>query len=171
MEDGHLDDEMTSLIAINHNFHRLIFSNACNIIYFNTSEYHILNNFLSDFQSWKHAKDVERRNFFFASSPATTSRHVDPVQVVPVSKIGPDPLTEAEKREILKKQENEESEKKLKRQLQEMNEQEKKNKDLTKKTFVEKRSSNKKILIFLCEKTVCNFQYKSYSNLFYFPII
>ena len=126
---------MKSLIAINHNFCRLIFSNVCNIIYFNTSECHILNNFFSDFQSWKHAKDVERRNFFSALSPATTSRHADPVQVVPVIMIDPDPLTEAEKRQILKKQENEKREKKLKRRLHEMNEQEKKNKDLAEKNL------------------------------------
>ena len=50
-----------------------------------------------------------------------------------------------------------------------MIEQEKKNKDLAKKIFVEKLSSSKKI--FLCEKIVCNFQYKSYSNFFDFLII
>ena len=72
-------------------------------------------------------------------------------------KIDPDSLKEAEKREILKKQKNEEHEKKLKNRLHEMIEQEKKNKDLTKKIFV--------------EKIVCNFQYKSYSNFFDFLII
>ena len=72
MEDGHLDNKIKSLIAINHNFYRLIFSNASNMIYFNTSECHILNNFLGDFESWKHAKDVEKF-FFSALSPATTS--------------------------------------------------------------------------------------------------
>ena len=94
-----------------------------------------MNKFLSDFQSWKHAEDVERRHFLSASCPATTSRHVDPVQVVPEIKIDPDLLTEAEKYEIFKIQKNEESEKKLKRRLHEMNEQEKKNKDLAKKNL------------------------------------
>ena len=61
-----------------------------------------MNNFLSNFQSWKHAKDVERRKFFSASSRATTSWHANRLQVVPVIKNDPDPLTEAEKREIVK---------------------------------------------------------------------
>ena len=87
MGDGHLDEKMKMLIAINHNFYRLVSSNACNIIY---SERYILNNFLSNFQSWKHAKDVERRKFFSASSPTTTSRHANPCQVVSVIKIDPE---------------------------------------------------------------------------------
>ena len=83
------------------------------MIYFNTSECYILNNFLSNFQSWKHTKDVERRNFFSASSLATNSRHADPVLVVPVIKIEPGLLTEAQNREILKNQKNKESKKKV----------------------------------------------------------
>ena len=124
MKDGHPDNEIKSLIAINHNFYRLIFSNACNMIYFNTSECYILNNFLSNFQSWKHTKDIERRNFFSASSLATNSRHADPVLVVSVIKTEPGLLTEAKNREILKNQKNKERKKMLKRQLHEMNEQE-----------------------------------------------
>ena len=71
MEGTHIDNEMKSLIAINHNLYTLVFSNASNIIYFNTSEFYILNSFLSNFHSWKYTKDAERRNFFSASSPAT----------------------------------------------------------------------------------------------------
>ena len=94
-----------------------------------------MNNSLSDFQSWKHAKDVGKNFFFSALSPSTTSQHADPVQVVPVIKIDPDTLTEAEKLEILKKQKNEEREKKFNSRLHEMNEQEKKNKDLAQKMY------------------------------------
>ena len=104
-----------------------------------------MNNFLGNFQSWKHAKDVERQNIFFALSPATTSQHAGPVQVVPVIKTDPYPFTQAEKREILKEKNNVECEKKLKRRLHEMNEQEKKNKDIAKKFFVENRISSKKM--------------------------
>ena len=50
---------------------------------------------------------MSKKIFFSALSPATTLRHADPVQVVTVIKIDPDPLTEVEKREILKKQKNE----------------------------------------------------------------
>ena len=63
MEGTHIDKEMKSLMAINHNFYRLVFWNACNIIYFNISECYILNSFLSNFHSWKDTKDAERRNF------------------------------------------------------------------------------------------------------------
>ena len=120
MEHSHLDDEMKALIAINHSFCSLVSLDASNIISFNTSECCILSNFLSNFQSWKHTADVERRNFFSASSPATTSQHADPVHAVTVIRNGPDPLTEAEKREMLKKQNNKEREKMLKRSLHKM---------------------------------------------------
>ena len=63
MEGTHIDKEMKSLMAINRNFYRLVFWNACNIIYFNISECYILNSFLSNFHSWKYTKDAERRNF------------------------------------------------------------------------------------------------------------
>ena len=59
-------------------------------------------------------------------SPATTPRHPNPVQVVSVIKIDPDPLTEAEKWDILKKKKNEHPKKKLKRRLHKMSEQERK---------------------------------------------
>ena len=107
-----------------------------------------MNNSLSDFQSWKHDKDVGRRIFFSALSLATTSQHADPVQVVPVIKIDPDTLTEAEKLEILKKQKNEECEKKFISRLHEMNEQEKKNKDLAKKKLYENVAVVKKCKYF-----------------------
>lgn len=58
VEDGHLDDEMKSLIAVNHSFYRLVFPSACNIIYFNTSKCHILNDFLTGSAPKKSRKEI-----------------------------------------------------------------------------------------------------------------
>ena len=36
LKDGYLDEDMQSLIRMNHNFYRFIYSTTINIIYFNT---------------------------------------------------------------------------------------------------------------------------------------
>lgn len=49
LKDGHLHDEMKSLIRINDNFYRFVFSSVIHIRYFNTREIHIQTKFLEDF--------------------------------------------------------------------------------------------------------------------------
>ena len=144
MDDGHLDEEMKLLITVNYNFYRLAFSNTCYIIYFNTSECRILKKFVGNYESWKRTKEMERRSYLSnPSHVSSASRPCEPVQVI---KIDLDPLTEAEKRKILKKQESQEGERVLKKRLHEMNGSEKKNKELAKQFFAEKR---KKALLIL----------------------
>ena len=46
LKDGHLDEEMQSLIQMNHNFCRFIYSTTIHIICFNTKEIHIQERFL-----------------------------------------------------------------------------------------------------------------------------
>ena len=130
MDDEHLDEEMNLVIIVNYNFYRLIFSNTCYIIYFNTSECRILKKFIGNYESWRRTKEMERRSYL--SNPShlsSTSRPCEPVQVI---KIDPDPLTEAEKREILQKQKSQARECVLKKRLHEMNGSEKKNTELAK---------------------------------------
>ena len=144
MDDGHLDEEIKLLITVNYNFYRLVFSNTCYIIYFNTSECCILKKFIGNYESWRRTKEMERRSYLpNPSHLSSASRPCEPVQVI---KVDPDPLTEAEKREILKKQKSQERERVLKKRLHEMNGSEKKNKELAKLFFAEKR---KKTLLIL----------------------
>ena len=46
LKDGHLDEEMQSLIRMSHNFYTFTYSTTINIIYFNMKEIHIQERFL-----------------------------------------------------------------------------------------------------------------------------
>ena len=49
LKDGHLDAELGTLIRLNHNFFRFIYSSVINAICFNTKEVDIQERFVSQF--------------------------------------------------------------------------------------------------------------------------
>ena len=59
LKDRHLDEEMQSLIRMNHNFYRFIYSTTINIIYFNTKEIHTQERFLGNYKEWKEMHMVD----------------------------------------------------------------------------------------------------------------
>ena len=59
LKDGHLDKEMQSLIRMNHNFYRFIYSTTIHNIYFNTKEIHIQERFLGKYNIEKEMHMVD----------------------------------------------------------------------------------------------------------------
>ena len=60
LKDGHLDEELLSLIKLNHNFYSFLYSNVIKMIYFNTKECHIQVNFVKDYKKWAKFKDRQK---------------------------------------------------------------------------------------------------------------
>ena len=120
LEDGHLDEELVSLIKLNRNFYRFLYSTVINTIYFNSKECHIQVNFVIDYEKLAKFKDEHKSTFInpFYFSP------LNPLPnkvVVEVTKINPAPLSEADRKTILKKLKEEEKRQTLKRKLSEIN--------------------------------------------------
>ena len=80
LKDGHLDAELGTLIRLNHNFYRFIYSSVINAICFNTKEVDIQERFVSQFNEWQ-AKAAGGwisppvNSYLFSTSTATTSTY------------------------------------------------------------------------------------------------
>ena len=91
-----------------------------NTTYFNTEECHIQVNFVKDYEKWAKFTDEEKSTF---SNPF----HFSPLLplpnnvVVEAMKINPAPLSEADRKTILKKHKEEKKKQTLKRRLSEVN--------------------------------------------------
>ena len=133
MDDRHFDQEMMSLVVVNHNSYRLIFSTVCKIIYFHRSKCHIQNIFVDDLRRRKIAKGEQRKKHLLSSNPHEQIQmiKIDPYEV----KIDHVPLTEAVN---VHKEEKPGLQHALKKRLHEMNKSEKKSKEIPRQFFVEK---------------------------------
>ena len=114
LKKGHPDEEMQSLIQMNHNFYRFIYLTMINIIYFNTKEIHIHERFLEKYNKWRSnaqggclsvSPPVIQYKCIGLPNPQVMQYPTFPNNVVVQSKkIDPPPLTEQDKYDILKKQ-------------------------------------------------------------------
>ena len=136
MDDRHFDQEMMSLVVVNHNSYRLIFSTVCKIIYFHRSKCHIQNIFVDDLRRRKIAKGEQRKKHLLSSNPHEQIQmiKIDPYEV----KIDHVPLTEAVN---VHKEEKPGLQRALKKRLHEMNKSEKKSKEIPRQFFVEKHKN------------------------------
>ena len=130
LKDGHLDEEMQSLIWMNHNFYRFIYSTMIHIIYLNTKEIHIQECFLEKYNErernahggWLNGiPSVDQYKCF--RLPICQVLHYSPLledEVVEAKKIDVAQLSEKEKKDILKKQKLTLEKDLLKRKIEEM---------------------------------------------------
>ena len=80
LKDRHLDSELLTLIRLNHNFYRFIYSSVIKVICFNTKEVNIQERFVSQFNEWQ-AKAAGGwisppvNSYLFSTTTATTSTY------------------------------------------------------------------------------------------------
>ena len=154
LKDGNLDAQLRTLIRLNHNFYRFIYSNLINLIYFNTKEVHIQERFVSQFNEWQ-AKAAggwlsPPVNSYDIQPPPPPPPPMTPaptmtetlkptmVDIQLPRKIDPAPLTENERKAIMKKQKRDHEKIELELKLEEMTVQ-KKIQKLSEKEFKMKK--------------------------------
>ena len=119
---ANIDESLQNLIRLNHNFYRFMYSTCVNIIYMNTKEVQIQERYAKGYSNWRAIAQGG-----WIGQPMSNNyalQYLPPLSlntVVEQKQINIDPLSEDEKKEILKRQKLVQEQAKLEQKIGKMN--------------------------------------------------